>query len=485
MSFLICTMSDTNVWMCSEDRAGFLDSDGNFVLTGGGREKNIRVNDDIIFGVVGRNHAADSMKSVVRGLAHFSFSKLVSIIPTIARHAIECEAPGARLTMTLAGWDAEKQKMRGVIWNVWGDADDFNHIDVRPKQGGQSCQWVCGSGPEAQGLALRLMAQPDVRVPESFAGVFERLADTFPEIGRVLTTNSVTRPTSDRRLQSDVSDGSNYKKTTPNQIQYISPTTGQATTSTLLNAQLSVLPGQPVDFTKDAQTTTTLGVSWGTQSLGMSDGSSVSLTSGSQGWTGLTSNHTYYSYVYGTVSAGVMTLHFTQSSSASAPSAIATALDGRMPMGVIVDSTTASGTGGGGTYHPAGSCPHGDELVSVCRAAEFVDIEAQDVVVGDLIKGHSFAGGADAYRAVKSFKHADSTMWLRVNGRLCSPCEAVYVDGQWYAAWKAPGAERVRGLHGIRVEITVEADSHNERNYFLIDPAGGEPLLIHNFIQMS
>jgi len=460
------------------------------------------------------------------------------------------------------------------------------------------------------------------------------------------------------KVLDNLADTSSFKKTTPNQIQYLSTTTGQTTASTILNAQLSVLPNSSVAFTKAAETTSTLGISWGFQSFKMPDGSTFVLTGGSDARAGLTASHTYFWYPYLTLSnaggyggilpstgtdladhgvawtnpnnvgstssnavsatvasgnptptftntlradhfsfaidsgasivgvvvtliglssmgdggqhfevnlvkggsivgtqkdAGVLTtsaatytcgtssdlwgttltpsdvnasnfgvaiigknfsnntstysvrdvlvtVYFSGAatnsvasmnfagfvSAADKATAALSFSDGRISLGVISDSTTASGTGSGGTSDPGGTCPHEDEKVLVRRdGIEFI-IASKFVRPGDEIKGFSFTSQTDVWRKVTRVAHVESTMWFKVNGYLCSPCETVYVGGEFMPAFKAPGAEKVRGLHGNRVELTVEPDDqndHSNRNYYLV---GNEaPLLVHNLVVYS
>ena len=315
MSLVICVMEQNRVTMASEDRAGTGGGpSGHFTMTGEGRIKNVHVADEIIYAVVGRITCADRMKSIVKSLSHLSFTGLASVLPTIARQTIESEGNDARLTMSLAGWDADSQRMRAVIWNIWGDADDLTPIEVQSVKGAGSAQWVLGSGDEAQNLALNLMA--GAKVPDCFPEVFAKLSAAFPEIGQGLTVNSVVRPAEGSkavleavnsndstyaktitarvssgkplidfsesihlnknidnisdgstfgrplvtRLSSgkplidfsegihlhqnidNMPDGTSFKRTTPNQIQFISPTTGQVTTSTAFQTQVSVIP---------------------------------------------------------------------------------------------------------------------------------------------------------------------------------------------------------------------------------------------------
>jgi len=253
---------------------------------------------------------------------------------------------------------------------------------------------------------------------------------------------------------------------------------GAMSVSTLLRPQGSILPGQGITFTKAAETASTLGFSWGFQTFVFPDASSFVLNSGTQSFTGLLASHTYYFYVYMTgASTGTATLNFFVSSAPSVVGPSEEYLDGRVPMGFITDSTTSGTTGSGGSA--GDSCPHEDEPVYIWRDGIEITVPAKDVRHGDLIKGYSFSDGKDVYRRVAHVRHAKTTMWYRVQGHLCSPCEQVFVRGQWYPAFKAPGAKRVRGVLGYRIEISVKADDHSEKNYYL---ASDVPLLIHNVV---
>ncbi len=111
---------------------------------------------------------------------------------------------------------------------------------------------------------------------------------------------------------------------------------------------------------------------------------------------------------------------------------------------------------------------------------EPAQIAAKEVRDGDFIRGYSFTQKQDIYRRVSHIRHSPTTMWFRVQGYLVSPCEAVFVNGEWVEAYKAEGAEKVRGIPANRIEITVETDDYQERNYYL-DDGTTAPLLIHNF----
>lgn len=267
-------------------------------------------------------------------------------------------------------------------------------------------------------------------------------------------------------------------------VQYLDPNTGLVPTSTLLNPQLSLLPGQSVPFHLALETTTSVGFSWDTQSLGLPDGSTLSLASGSVSFTGLTAGTTYYFVAYITASGGVATMHFLGpfAGSVTAAQAEPATLDGRAFIGTLHDSTTSSGGGGGGGIDP-GACAHEDCMCWVKRGsleAEPLRMRVGDVRNGDFIKGLDIATGGDTYREVKHFRHQPGTMWFRVQGYLCTALDLVFEDGGWVPAYKAAGAEKVRGLCGKRAEITLDPEFPMEdRNYWLDDGVNG-PLLMHN-----
>lgn len=265
-------------------------------------------------------------------------------------------------------------------------------------------------------------------------------------------------------------------------VQYLDPNTGQSPTSTVLNPQFSLLPGQSVAFTFATETTSTLGFSWGTQTLTLPDSSTLSLAGGSQAFTGLSSSTTYYFVAYLTRSGTSAVMHFLGPfiGSVTAAQAQQATLDGRAFLGVLHDMTTASGTGGGGGVDPGG-CPHQDMLVWVKRGdAAPIRMKASEVVASDFIKGWDFEKQEDVYRVVQSTCHQPSTMWSKVSGYLFSPCELVYVNDAWTPAYKAPGAEKVRGLPANRVGIKLDGHLPLEQRNYWLDDGVNPPLLVHN-----
>jgi hypothetical protein len=265
-------------------------------------------------------------------------------------------------------------------------------------------------------------------------------------------------------------------------VQYLDPNTGQSPSSTMLNPQFSLLPGQSVAFTFATETTSTLGFSWASQTLTLPDSSTLSLSLGSQSFTSLSAGTTYYFAAYLTRSGTSAIMNFLGpfTGSITAAQAQQAALDGRAFMGVLHDTTTSSGTGGGGGIDP-GACPHQDMLAWVKRGdAEPARMKASDVRHGDFIKGWDFEAQQDVYREVESFRHQPSTLWYKVGGYLFSPCELVYADGAWVPAYKAAGAEKVRGLPANRAEIKLDANLPMEQRNYWLDDGVNRPLLVHN-----
>jgi hypothetical protein len=148
---------------------------------------------------------------------------------------------------------------------------------------------------------------------------------------------------------------------------------------------------------------------------------------------------------------------------------------------------SSSDTGGG-----SGTCPEWEEPVYIRRySSDGIltfegEIEAGDVKVGfesddglilrgDLIKGWSFAKQAYVWRAVQKVIIVPCSAWSSVRGRLLTPCEAVWWEDRWMAAWKTPGAGHVKKI-SFKVLIEVEADWDDEHNYLVGD------LIIHNMI---
>ena len=194
MSLLIAAFSADSVVVCSEDRAVVLDEKENILSTVDGRVKNIAITPSIVFGAVGRSIVTDCMMLFLKEFSCLSFARLAEIIPTMAHTLIacagQCPNQGAGAAMLLAGWDSEQSRMRMVCWEVRSEETEVVELDA--VAGGMR---VMVRGPEkAQQLAQQFIMESTQRVPACFPEVFAQVAARRPEVGRVVTTNTVMRP---------------------------------------------------------------------------------------------------------------------------------------------------------------------------------------------------------------------------------------------------------------------------------------------------
>lgn len=293
----------------------------------------------------------------------------------------------------------------------------------------------------------------------------------------------------------------------------------QPTSSGLLNAQGSILPNQSPTFTWSASSTTAT-VTVPNAGLLRSDGSTLQMAPGVNTLTGLSPSTTYYTYWYislnpATYGYGLMTNPLPPPTTPSATYMMQTALDGRIPVGAVIITTSAAsgGTGTSGTAGGGDRCPESSELVDVQSKGL---IAASAVEVGDLILGKSFYSGFDVYRAVLNVSVKSCSAWSVVSGHKVTPCECVYLPGAaaaapvvsavmpdgtigaavgsvpvvaaavpvvvpaggglWVPAFQVPGATFDQTLSSY-VAIMVASDNYDESNYYL---AAGSQLLIHN-----
>jgi hypothetical protein len=250
----------------------------------------------------------------------------------------------------------------------------------------------------------------------------------------------------------------------------------QYDSSSVFNPQGSVIPNQLMVIAYSV-TNSSVNFSWSAQSMLRSDGSTLTVQAGSIGSAGLSASTTYYTYWYVEVTTGLLktTNGWPPPSSPSAPTALQTGMDGRIPVGTVSVTTlaadnygTGGGTGGGGD-----TCPEAAELVELEGKGQ---IPAGQVRQGDRIKGKSFTSGEDVFREVIQVNSQSCVAWRIVNGHKVSPCEPVYVDGQWIPAYRAAGAT-FDPTPGTKILISVASDQYDEQNYYLV---AGERLLIHN-----
>jgi hypothetical protein len=243
--------------------------------------------------------------------------------------------------------------------------------------------------------------------------------------------------------------------------------------STFLLTQGSIVPTQAFQISWSA-TSTTISLSWSSTSLLRSDGSSFTVSTGSASFT-VSASLTYFLYPYITYPGGLV--QFANGNppptSPSYTFAAQQGLDGRISLTPLTIQSASGGTPNTGTGGDGGSCPEESELVEVQGRGL---LPAGQVMTGDYVKGFSFHSNSDVYRRVIAIIRRGCAAWRIVEGHKVSPCEPVYLDGKWIAAYKVPMATLGMGV-GVKLEITVEADENDEHNYWLVD---GTPLLIHN-----
>lgn len=257
--------------------------------------------------------------------------------------------------------------------------------------------------------------------------------------------------------------------------------------STDLLTQGSIIPTQAFTITFSLGPTT-INLSWSAQTLFRADGSTFTVSAGTQGYSSLSNSTTYYIYPY--INLSNNTVAFSNGSppgtSQNNTQAVETAFDLRTPLAPIVLQTQSSGgtggTGGGSGSGGGGACPEQNELVEVQRDGQVLQIKIGDLLRTDLLKGFSFAQNKDVYRPVRNIYRKSCAAWYMVDAHRVSPCEPVWKSNQWMPAHKAPGATLDTTV-GIKVDVVVKVDDYSEHNFWLI--GGTVPLLIHNWIPSS
>jgi hypothetical protein len=264
--------------------------------------------------------------------------------------------------------------------------------------------------------------------------------------------------------------------------------------SSQYNAQGSLVPSTAIEATYTLTQPTagswTLEVDCAAQTLTLSDGSTVSIPASSLTWTGLASATTYYIYTY--LNVADLTLHDPSGdppvalpTEPSAAIALQSASDGRYqgPMFAVTTGATVSGGGsapitGGGT---PGACPASFERVHVLERGH---VEVGTVVAGEHVAGWCFSRGRNVFREVRAVSHTDAAAWHIVSGRRVTPMHPVIPaqgvgDG---ANWRLPfELGEYSGAHGTRVKLDLLEEEYDEKNYWIIDPAGVPILLMHNY----
>jgi hypothetical protein len=248
--------------------------------------------------------------------------------------------------------------------------------------------------------------------------------------------------------------------------------------STILNNQGSIIPAQAISYSVSV-TQTTIGLSITGGTLLRADGSTFTYNASSVNYTGLTSGGSYYLYPYISLATGNLAC----ANGNPPPTSVSTVYglqmcgDGCCPITSGSINIITNGVGNGGGTH-GGQCPEGNEIVQVRHTldSEPVQIKASDVIAGDYILGYSFTQKQDVYRRVIHTTSQTMFAWRVIDGHKSSPCDQVYYNSQWSPAFRVAGST-LDTTKGIKAAITVEADSDNAHNFWLV---AGTRLLIHN-----
>jgi hypothetical protein len=251
----------------------------------------------------------------------------------------------------------------------------------------------------------------------------------------------------------------------------------------------SLLPSQslPVNVTQNSNSSgaCTIGLSWSATSIPLSNGSSVSVTSGSAQWTGLAAATSYYFYYYANLLDG--SIHFGSGDSPSTPptapdpaSSLACYSDGRQPMGVLIVTTPATSGASGSSSGSSSTCPEGNQTVYVQGKGVIPCIQVQP---NDWIRGRNVRTNDIVYRRVVKIGTFPSSTWRMVNGCRVSPVHPVWSGGQWKFPYQLSGT--VDTTPGTRIQITLDTAIFDEQNFALVDADGNDVLVMHNVLISS
>jgi len=187
MSLIICVYNSDSVTVCSEDRAGVYDATGEFVPTDDGVLKSELATPGIIVAATGRISLARAVRTFIASLAQaFSFDRLANLLPTIAQALVQAAGDNPELSIMLAGWDNEKNKIRAVAWHGGCPPDCFSEMDASAEPN----YILIGATNDVHEVARPLIQSGDV--PNRFREIYDALANVSPMIGRGLTVHTVT-----------------------------------------------------------------------------------------------------------------------------------------------------------------------------------------------------------------------------------------------------------------------------------------------------
>lgn len=232
--------------------------------------------------------------------------------------------------------------------------------------------------------------------------------------------------------------------------------------STPLNNQASLV-ASPADTTSYTSTSSSINWSWSSFTAYFPDGSSGTVSSGSQNFTGLSASTTYYFEMYIVKSTLTLTVVLSDQSSGAAPSSLQFQVqtvsgDGHIPLWIDRTAATVSGGsgGGGGT---GGSCFSGDTKVKTPNGFVRMDELQEECVIVNRTGEHR----------AQVIVHHDSSEAMRIMplGSLVTEKHLLLdKNGEWKPAselfsWKAK--EATRTLY----DLHVATENPDEMHYIL------------------
>lgn len=246
----------------------------------------------------------------------------------------------------------------------------------------------------------------------------------------------------------------------PNGATYLKPlyVNGDGTyhVSTGLNNQVSLV-GSPAASPSYTSTTTSITWSWGAFTVYFPDGSTIAVSSGSQGFTGLTANTTYYFEFYVVKATGTMTCVMSDNSTAPASVqflAQTVGADGHaIEITDITAATPSSGTGGGSGG--GGTCFSGDTRIKTDKGFVRMDELPDEFNIVNQTGLHR------ALRIVHTYR--DDELLVMPNNGLVTPGHMMQKGETWVPARdlfseKAP--KDMRTLYDIQVVTGNPEDMH-------------------------
>ncbi len=255
-------------------------------------------------------------------------------------------------------------------------------------------------------------------------------ADSWPGFGSGFTSNAVLIQDV-FVIEGRILDTADYFAL----FQALTP--GRGTSSGFLYRG-SVPPQSSTASFSYTSTTTSITISWGAFTVYWADGTTQSVSSGSQEFTGLSASTTYYFYPYLRQADGTIQFAGGANTARSASNASLASHFGVVPLssGAITASTPASGTGGGGI----GACLHESQPVLTRHGM---------VPAGELKVGDELWTPEGEWAPILTVRAEPETEWVSINGLLVTKTQPFMTpEGKPIRAAYLELGERIRTEEG-------------------------------------